>query len=93
MKSKADFVYIFLLPPSLSPQGVQRTSNLLSPIMALDGHQGEIFTCAFNTDGDYLVSSGFDRQICEEDFVSHCCCCCQEDSFRRNILTLILFSF
>lgn len=46
-------------------QGIRRTSNLLSPIMALDGHQGEIFTCAFDPEGDYLVSSGFDRQICE----------------------------
>lgn len=61
-------------------QGIHRTSNLLSPIMALDGHQGEIFTCAFNTDGDYLVSSGFDRQICE-----YCCCCIQE------VLLMVLF--
>lgn len=45
--------------------GIQRTSNLMAPIMALDGHQGEIFTCAFNPEGELLVSSGFDRQICK----------------------------
>jgi len=43
--------------------GVQRTSNLLAPIMLLEGHQGEIFSCEFHPEGKHLVSTGFDRQI------------------------------
>ncbi|CAH0385176.1 unnamed protein product [Bemisia tabaci] len=43
--------------------GVQRTSNLPSPIMALEGHGGEIFCVKFHPDGQFLASSGFDRQI------------------------------
>lgn len=33
--------------------------------MLLEGHEGEIFTTEFHPDGDILVSSGFDRQICQ----------------------------
>lgn len=40
-----------------------RTSNLLSPIMLLIGHQGEIFCSKFHPNGTILASSGFDRQI------------------------------
>lgn len=42
-----------------------RTSNLLAPIMLLTGHSGDIFTARFHPEGQFLVSSGFDRQICE----------------------------
>lgn len=45
-------------------QGVQRTSSLLSPIMLLEGHEGEIFACEFHPEGDHLMSTGFDRHIC-----------------------------
>lgn len=48
--------------------GVSRTSGLFSPIMILDGHGGDIFTCEFHPDGDILMSSGFDRQICKFTF-------------------------
>jgi len=34
------------------------------PIMALEGHEGDIFATKFHPDGDYLASSGFDRKIC-----------------------------
>lgn len=34
--------------------GVQRVSNLHSPIMKLEGHEGEIFTCEFHPDGEVL---------------------------------------
>lgn len=44
---------------------VTRTSGLFSPIMLLEGHGGDIFTCEFHPDGDILMSSGFDRQICK----------------------------
>lgn len=47
-------------------QGISRTSNLFAAIMQLEGHQGEIFTCEFHPDGDLLVSTGFDRQICKK---------------------------
>ncbi|XP_055386283.1 U5 small nuclear ribonucleoprotein 40 kDa protein [Condylostylus longicornis] len=40
-----------------------RTSSLLAPIMLLEGHQGELYCCEFHPSGDFLVSSGFDRQI------------------------------
>lgn len=40
-----------------------RTSNLLSPIMLLSGHQGEIFCSKFHPNGALIASSGFDRQI------------------------------
>ncbi|KRT79310.1 translation initiation factor eIF2A, partial [Oryctes borbonicus] len=42
---------------------VQRTSNLFSPIMLLEGHEGDIFTLEFHPEGQYLASSGFDRRI------------------------------
>lgn len=34
--------------------GVQRVSNLHSPIMKLEGHEGEIYTCEFHPDGEIL---------------------------------------
>lgn len=46
-------------------QDVPRTSGLLAPIMAMEGHQGEIFTVEFQPDGQYLASSGYDRLICK----------------------------
>lgn len=38
----------------LAEAGITRTSNLHSPIMKLEGHESEIFTCEFHPDGDYL---------------------------------------
>jgi len=40
-----------------------RTSNLEAPIMQLTGHPGDIFSLKFHPNGQYLASSGFDRQI------------------------------
>lgn len=34
------------------------------PIMALEGHEGDIFATKFHPEGEYLASSGFDRKIC-----------------------------
>ncbi|XP_011340428.1 U5 small nuclear ribonucleoprotein 40 kDa protein isoform X2 [Ooceraea biroi] len=40
-----------------------RTSSLMSMIMLLEGHQGDIFSLEFHPEGQYLASTGFDRQI------------------------------
>jgi Prp8 binding protein len=34
--------------------GVSRVSNLDSPIMKLEGHEGEIYSCEFHPDGEIL---------------------------------------
>ncbi|KAF6201823.1 hypothetical protein GE061_004218 [Apolygus lucorum] len=45
------------------PSGVKRTSNLMSPIVALEGHGSDVFGCAFHPEGKYLASAGVDRQV------------------------------
>jgi len=45
------------------PQGYQRTSQLMSPVVQLTGHESEIFCAKFSYSGEILASSGFDRQI------------------------------
>lgn len=40
-----------------------RTSKLAAPIMLLQGHEGEIFSCKFHADGEIMASAGFDRKI------------------------------
>jgi len=44
-------------------EGPPRTSKLEAPIMLLSGHPGDIFSLKFHPEGQFLVSSGFDRQI------------------------------
>lgn len=44
---------------------MRRTSNLMAPILLLEGHQGEIYTTEFHPKGEMLLSSGYDRQICK----------------------------
>jgi hypothetical protein len=34
--------------------GVSRVSNLYAPIMKLEGHESDIFSCEFHPDGDLL---------------------------------------
>uniref|UniRef100_A0A7E4V5M2 WD_REPEATS_REGION domain-containing protein n=1 Tax=Panagrellus redivivus TaxID=6233 RepID=A0A7E4V5M2_PANRE len=43
--------------------GPRRHSNLQSQIMLLTGHEGEIYTARFSTDGRFLASAGFDMKI------------------------------
>lgn len=38
----------------LLEKGIHRVSNLFAPIMKLEGHESDIFTCEFHPDGDYL---------------------------------------
>lgn len=33
--------------------------------MLLEGHEGDVFSVDFHPEGQYLASSGFDRQICK----------------------------
>ena len=40
-----------------------RTSNLMAPIMLLQGHEGEIYGAKFSHDGKYIASTGFDQKI------------------------------
>jgi len=41
----------------------KRTSSLLSPIMLLEGHQGEILCSRFSPKGDLLASAGSERGV------------------------------
>ncbi|XP_065222784.1 U5 small nuclear ribonucleoprotein 40 kDa protein [Planococcus citri] len=40
-----------------------RTSDLMAPIMMLEGHPGEIYSVKFHPEGKHLASAGYDRQI------------------------------
>lgn len=67
-KSRNDLVYTNRDKELMDSYNVSRTSGLFSPIMLLEGHGGDIFTCEFHPDGEILLSSGFDRQICKYTF-------------------------
>ncbi|XP_032667423.1 U5 small nuclear ribonucleoprotein 40 kDa protein [Odontomachus brunneus] len=43
--------------------GTPRTSNLTAVVMLLEGHVGDIFSLEFHPDGQFLASTGHDRQI------------------------------
>jgi Prp8 binding protein len=45
-----------------SGASVTRTSNLLAPIMLLQGHEGEIYSAKFSPDGSCLASGVFDQK-------------------------------
>lgn len=57
--------YIYVLFFFFILQGIERTSNLFAPIMLLEGHMGEVFSCEFHPDGEILLSAGFDRNVCK----------------------------
>ncbi|EGD79062.1 U5 snRNP-specific protein [Salpingoeca rosetta] len=40
-----------------------RTSSLMAPVMLLEGHKDEVFTCKYNPSGSHIASAGMDRQI------------------------------
>lgn len=44
-------------------QAIKRTSTLQAPIIRLEGHKGELFTCKYSPDGDVFASAGHDRDI------------------------------
>ncbi|VDQ13593.1 unnamed protein product [Trichobilharzia regenti] len=49
--------------PAGQQGSVPRTSNLMSPNMLLNGHEGEVYCGKFSSDGSFLASAGFDRRI------------------------------
>uniref|UniRef100_A0A5K3FLG7 U5 small nuclear ribonucleoprotein 40 kDa protein n=1 Tax=Mesocestoides corti TaxID=53468 RepID=A0A5K3FLG7_MESCO len=50
--------------PAGMPGSLRRTSSLFSPNMLLTGHESEVFCAKFvPSEGSYVVSAGFDRQI------------------------------
>ena len=48
---------------SMCVQDIKRTSELAAPIMRLEGHEGEVFTCKFSPDGDLFASAGHDKSL------------------------------
>jgi WD domain, G-beta repeat len=44
-------------------QDIKRTSDLAAPIMQLEGHEGEVFTCKFSPNGDLFASAGHDKAV------------------------------
>eukprot|EP00899_Mesostigma_viride_P010093 jgi/Mesvir1/19085/Mv12838-RA.1 len=47
----------------VNKEGIRRTSSLLAPVMLLTGHQGEIYTMAFNPEGTCIASGSHDKMI------------------------------
>ena len=43
----------------------KRTSSLLAPTMLLTGHEGAVYSMAFDPTGQHLASGSYDRNICE----------------------------
>lgn len=70
-------------------QGVPRTSSLFSPIMLLEGHEGEVFACEFHPEGEHLMSTGFDRKIRK---YQHFSLRTKKKSFQMTVKNM-LFSF
>jgi Prp8 binding protein len=42
---------------------IKAPKKLAASTMQLTGHQGEIYTMKYSSDGQYLASAGFDRMI------------------------------
>ncbi|KAF0974458.1 hypothetical protein FDP41_006490 [Naegleria fowleri] len=40
-----------------------RSSSLSSPILRLEGHQSEVFTCKFSNRGQFMASGAFDKTV------------------------------
>lgn len=49
--------------PCVGLQDIVRTSELAAPIVQLEGHGAEVFTCKFSPDGDLFASAGHDKSI------------------------------
>lgn len=53
-RSRNDELVLSNKDKQLIEKGIQRTSNLFAPIMKLEGHESDIFTCEFHPEGEYL---------------------------------------
>jgi Prp8 binding protein len=49
----------------LLEKGVNRTTNLFAPIMKLEGHESEIFSCEFHPEGELLGKKLIPLHNCE----------------------------
>ncbi|KAG2375272.1 hypothetical protein C9374_009895 [Naegleria lovaniensis] len=54
-KRKMNTTSLMELPP--------RSSSLSSPILRLEGHQSEVFTCKFSNRGQFMASGAFDKTV------------------------------
>ena len=43
----------------------KRTSALHAPTMLLSGHEGAVYSIAFDPSGQHLASASYDRNICK----------------------------
>lgn len=50
---------------SRTPAEPGRTSALMSPEVALLGHEGAVYSIAFDPAGNHLCSGSLDKQICK----------------------------
>lgn len=53
-RSRNDELVLSNKDKQLMEIGVNRTSNLFAPIMKLEGHDSDVFTCEFHPEGEYL---------------------------------------
>ena len=53
-KSRNDELVASFKDKQLMEKGIHRTSKLSSPIMKLEGHESDIFSCEFHPDGEFL---------------------------------------
>jgi len=44
---------------------LKRTSGLSAPTIQLTGHEGAVYSLAFDPSGQYMASGSFDKQICK----------------------------
>ena len=63
---------------ALAVSGPARTSDLLSPIMLLTGHTGQVLTTKFSPDGKHLLSGSHDKLVLLWEVFGEC----------KNTLTL-----
>ncbi|QSL65739.1 hypothetical protein MERGE_000017 [Pneumocystis wakefieldiae] len=69
-------------------ESIPRTSGLKAPIMQLTGHQGEIFSCRFDSSGRYIASGSFDQLILIWNTYGDCSNFGQLKGHKRAILDL-----
>lgn len=64
----------------------KRTSGLKAPIMLLEGHGGEVYTCRMSPNGEHLASAGFDRSILLWNIYGNCENFCALEGHKNAIL-------